>query len=261
MSEGHNIFYQNDEFHTLSLYLHGGNNNSRHGKPGKKGVSGSFCFMPQQQDSVWHIEQKVEFAHLYFSHDLLRRFAASTYQMDSRFIELQEQTFRQDTKLKQLFLPFFQAKKRLSSENAILQEQMAHEVLHHVLSRFNVFDVKCDIKFGAIQGGLSSSHRKKVIDQINDRLNEKLTIEALAKSVCLSPFHFAKMFKLSFGETPAHFINWMRVEKAKQLLKSKAPLSDISLQTGFSQQSHMTSNFKALTGMTPARYRKQLSSA
>ncbi|NQZ80556.1 MAG: AraC family transcriptional regulator [Colwellia sp.] len=50
----------------------------------------------------------------------------------------------------------------------------------------------------------------------------------------------------------------MRIDKIKVLLAGTAPLAGVSVQVGFSNQSHMSRNFKTLTGMTPARYRQAL---
>lgn len=112
-----------------------------------------------------------------------------------------------------------------------------------------------NIKVRDIKGGVSAHDMRQIHHQIMDLLSEKLTISSLAKSVNLSPFYFAKMFKISFGESPAQFINWQRIQRDKQLLKTKQSLSEISLNIGFSHQSFMRQSFKAQTGVTPAKYR------
>jgi transcriptional regulator GlxA family with amidase domain len=75
---------------------------------------------------------------------------------------------------------------------------------------------------------------------VDDYIDEKLTIDRLSIDVGLSHFHFAKIFKLSLGESPAYFINRLRIEKVKQCLKTTRKISDIVTSMGFSQQSHMT---------------------
>jgi len=106
--------------------------------------------------------------------------------------------------------------------------------------------------------GLSSFHIRQIKTVINDHLDEKLTINQLAKIINLSPFHFARMFKLSLGESPAQFITRTRVEKVKQYLKTNAHLADISAATGFCQQSHMSYQFKRMAGVTPITYRASI---
>jgi AraC family transcriptional regulator len=128
---------------------------------------------------------------------------------------------------------------------------MLYSILHHLINQYNGFGMKKD----RVKGGLSTFHIRKIKAMINDCLSERLTIDRLANEVGLSHFHFAKMFKLSLGESPAYFINRLRIEKVKQFLKTRSTISEISASTGFSQQSHMTQQFKRMTGVTPAIYR------
>jgi AraC family transcriptional regulator len=112
------------------------------------------------------------------------------------------------------------------------------------------------LKENKITGGLSPFHIKLIKETIHEKLNDKLTIDKLARMIDLSPFHFARMFKLSFGESPSNYITNFRIDKVKLLLQKEMTLADISLQTGFNQQSHMTQFLKKYTGFTPAIYRK-----
>ena len=74
----------------------------------------------------------------------------------------------------------------------------------------------------------------------------------------LSPSHFAKKFRHSTGLSLHRFINRRRVlESLEQLKSPTASLAEVSLELGFSSQSHFTRLFSSLTGLTPARYAKQ----
>lgn len=76
--------------------------------------------------------------------------------------------------------------------------------------------------------------------------------------VGISPSHFAKKFRQSTGLSLCRFINRRRILRALETLKTDAPLASIALDLGFSSQSHFTRLFSNLTGMTPAKYRKQV---
>ena len=82
----------------------------------------------------------------------------------------------------------------------------------------------------------------------------------MASVTQLSDFHFSKMFKCSFGISPAAFVTLVRIDKIKTMLKTSANtrLADISVATGFAQQSHMTQALKKQSKMTPSQYRKKL---
>lgn len=76
--------------------------------------------------------------------------------------------------------------------------------------------------------------------------------------VGLSPSHVAKKFRQSTGLSLCHFINRRRILRSLETLKTESPLVSIALDLGFSSQSHFTRVFSDLTGMTPAKYRKQV---
>jgi len=141
-------------------------------------------------------------------------------------------------------------------DSSLILEQSVTDVLYHL------FQSKLNKKTTATAhiSGLSPCHRKRVKEYIVGNYMNKITISKMAALIQLSDFHFAKMFKCSFGISPAAFVNLVRVDKIKTMLKTSAntSLADISAATGFAQQSHMTQAFKNQTGITPAQYRKML---
>jgi len=256
MDAGKEITYQRGDSHTLSLYLNGGTKNTRKNLHFSEGGPGKICLMPQHQDSTWQIKQKVEFVHLYFDDLRFKQFACETADMDVRFVELRELNFLEDPKLKELFLESFLLSRNSKDISPLFAEQSLQEVMFHLLKHYNGFSPN-EVQ---VKGGLSPHHMKQTKSFIHDSLSQKLTIEQLAQNVNLSPFHFARMFKTSFGESPANFITRTRVNKIKQQLQTSQSLVEISQASGFSQQSHMSQYFKKLTGMTPAKYRNRTTS-
>jgi AraC family transcriptional regulator len=73
----------------------------------------------------------------------------------------------------------------------------------------------------------------------------------------LSEAHFSRAFKRTFGTSPHAFVIRRRVELATQyMLQTEAPLSDIALRCGFSDQPHLCKQFRQITGHTPAAWRR-----
>ena len=92
---------------------------------------------------------------------------------------------------------------------------------------------------------------------LHERFIENLSLENIAASVGIHPTHFARAFRRHCGCTPGEYIRQLRVEFARrQLANSNRPLSEIALDSGFSDQSHFNKVFKRVTGFTPAAYRR-----
>jgi AraC family transcriptional regulator len=104
--------------------------------------------------------------------------------------------------------------------------------------------------------GLTRNQARRVLDYIESDLGRHLTLVELAGVAGLSLHHFAHMFKRTLGLSPHQYVLERRVERAKTLMReTHASLAEISLETGFSSQSHFTSAFCRLAGATPTQFR------
>ena len=112
---------------------------------------------------------------------------------------------------------------------------------------------------GAPSGGLSRERLKRVYDYVEGHLNSQLSLADLAAISCLSPYHFSRSFKQAAGIGPQRFITQRRLERAKTLMRrTNLPLALIALESGFADQSHLTSVFRREIGVTPGHYRAAL---
>lgn len=107
------------------------------------------------------------------------------------------------------------------------------------------------------RGGLSPAalHRVKLF--VEAHLARRIRVGELAQRSGLSVFYFTRAFRQSTGMTPHAYVQRRRVERARELLsQSTRSLGDIALEVGFSSQSHFTTVFRRLTGLTPALLRR-----
>jgi AraC family transcriptional regulator len=108
-----------------------------------------------------------------------------------------------------------------------------------------------------LRGGLAVWQQKKVADYIEEQLDKEISLQELAALTQLSPFHFARAFKQSFGEPPHRYQMGRRMERAKALLKVPArTVTEVALMLGYSETSSFTSAFRRLNGVTPSDYRR-----
>ena len=83
----------------------------------------------------------------------------------------------------------------------------------------------------------------------------------LADLVRLSPYHFLRSFKRSFGEPPHRHWKGRRIERAKALLANpRASITEVALDVGFSATGAFSAAFHRITGQTPTDYRRSLRS-
>ncbi len=98
----------------------------------------------------------------------------------------------------------------------------------------------------------------RIIEHINEDVSEDLSVSTLAKLAGMSASHFFRVFSTVTQDTPNQYVNKVRVNAAKVLLETTDKLlSNIATETGFCDQSHFHKTFKRITGLTPAKYRKQ----
>ena len=108
-------------------------------------------------------------------------------------------------------------------------------------------------------GGLSKLQLKRALEYIEANLDAEVHLAELSNAVGLSAFHFAKLFKESTGASPHQYLLQRRIERVKDLLRnSEMTLSEISLQAGFADQSHLTNVFRRFVGISPGKFRASL---
>jgi AraC family transcriptional regulator len=128
---------------------------------------------------------------------------------------------------------------------------LAHELLR--------LDSKTHMALPPDRGRLAAWQQKRVLDFMEEHLGEDVSLNALADLVRLSPYHFVRSFKQSFGEPPQRYWTGRRIERAKELLANpRASITDIALHVGFGGSSAFSSAFHRLTGVTPTAYRRSL---
>ena len=105
-------------------------------------------------------------------------------------------------------------------------------------------------------GRLSGRRLQRAIEHIRLHMSENVRLDDVAAAAGLSSFHFARMFKKTTGLTPHRYLMKARVERAKSLLREfEKSLTEIAIECGFCDHSHMSKVFRRLTGMAPVEFR------
>ena len=103
---------------------------------------------------------------------------------------------------------------------------------------------------------LLARHLLRAKDLIDARYGEPLDVPALARAAHLSPAHFSREFRRTFGETPHQYLLTRRMERAAALLRTTdRPVAEICFDVGLHSVGSFTTSFGRTYGMSPTAYR------
>ena len=97
---------------------------------------------------------------------------------------------------------------------------------------------------------------KAVCDFLASHATEQISLDQLGAVAGLSKYHLLRAFTRETGITPYSYLETIRIDRAKTLLKQGVTPAEAALCAGFSDQSHFTNAFKRFIGLTPGQYRR-----
>ncbi|NET47897.1 MAG: helix-turn-helix domain-containing protein [Merismopedia sp. SIO2A8] len=182
----------------------------------------------------------------FFSH-----IAQETLDQESRHLQLQPIFQMRDTHLEAI-ASMLLTETQNSNGNNLYLDSLANVLAINLLRNH----ATTQPIFPNYEGGLPPHQLRQVLDYIEAHLEQPIKLEALARLLDISQFHFSRLFKQSIGLSPYQYLIQQRVERAKHLLKTSDRLIvDIALECGFNSHSHLSKQFRQLTGVTPKAYR------
>jgi len=110
----------------------------------------------------------------------------------------------------------------------------------------------------ALEPYLSTDKQQKIapaVEYISQNYNKTITNDALAALSGMSTVYFRKLFTGVMGVSPIAYVHRLRIEKAKEMLKTDyGTLSDVAQSLGYPNLYDFSRNFKKHTGVSPSRY-------
>ena len=169
-------------------------------------------------------------------------------------IELADRAGFQDPLLTQMGLALQRELLVPTSASKLYAETAAQMFAVHLLRHY----LTTNLSITDASHKLSRQQLKQVVEYMVTSLDQDLSLDALAQQLGFSPYHFARLFRETTGESPHQFVVSKRIEAAQQLLKTAdLPLAQVAVAVGFPNQSHFSRVFKQRRGITPAQYRHE----
>jgi AraC-like DNA-binding protein len=92
---------------------------------------------------------------------------------------------------------------------------------------------------------------------IDENFADSIDLGQIADEAVFSKFHFTRLFKKIYGKTPHQYLTFVRIEKAKDFLKSGMAVHNVCYSVGFESISSFTELFKKMVGYTPSGFQIQ----
>ena len=95
-------------------------------------------------------------------------------------------------------------------------------------------------------------------DLLASEYDSRVLLAQAAREACLSEYHFHRLFRSAFGETPHGFLTRRRMERAKELLASERTVTEVCFDVGYESLGSFSSKFRALHGRSPVEFQREI---
>ena len=242
------------EFHEINISIAGEGTTQKISGSGRlistHAGAGNICLTPAGQPVSAFWEKPIDNMGIMLLPEFVRETAVENHLgAGFEFVEIYK---KEDPLLTQLGLALLDEASSDTPSGRLYADSLIQTLTLHVLKSYST----ATSLIGRLNGGLSGYKLRRVKDFIDDNLDQDLGLADLSTVASLSQFHFARAFRKSTGLTPQHYLMERRIERAKQLLANDhLPLVEVSLRTGFKNQSHFTTLFRKFTNLTPKAWR------
>lgn len=166
--------------------------------------------------------------------------------------ELPEKFRFEDALLEQLVRTLVKQFESDLPPDLLYSESLTQTLLLHLIRKYSVSPIAPERRCHAI----SEPRVGRAVEFIHASLSRTLSLAQIAFEADLNMSQFSNVFKNVMGISPHQYVLRLRVEKALALLRETTlPISEIALQTGFADQSHLTRTLRQHHGVTPRQVR------
>jgi AraC family transcriptional regulator len=216
-----------------------------------KALTGNVCLTPAGQTGAAFWNKNLDNMGILLQPDFVTQTAMENrFSNNFQFIEIYK---NEDPLVQHIGLTLLAESNAETPSGRLYADSLIQTLTLHLLKNYSTANFVAE----NTNGGLSGYKLRRVKEFIDANLEEDLSLAEIASVAGLSQYHFARAFRKSTGLTPQHYVMRQRIERAKELLaKDDLPIVEISLRTGFKNQSHFTTLFRKYTKFTPKLWRE-----
>ncbi len=215
-------------------------------------AKGDFCLTPGGMPFFARWDSDDRFVQIRISSHFLQSVAEETLDTNPDCLELIPKFKTRDPQIESIGMMLLSELQQENLGGKLYIESLVNILAVNLLRQYSTTQPRLAI----YEGGLSERQLLQVLEYINEYLDREIKLADLARLLDMSQFHFSYLFKRSLGIPPYQYLLQQRIERAKQLLMQKEQsIMDIALECGFNSHSHLSKQFRQLTGMTPKAFR------
>lgn len=213
-----------------------------------------FCLTPGESNTAWEHSGHPEILQVYLRCSVFRQAVEEMFGVDGHKADVVPQFAFTDPLLEQLAVAIISALRFGSSEDRLYIESIAQMIAVHLARQHSTRTAR---RKSDDSCNLSRPTIRRLVDYIDAHLGDDLSLDTMATEVGLNAFQLSRAFKGELGQPPHQYVLAQRIERAKDLLcNTESPIADIALAVGFSSQSHLSSCFRRVVGVSPGAFRR-----
>ncbi|KAM3116553.1 AraC family transcriptional regulator [Phormidesmis sp. 146-33] len=213
---------------------------------------GDISITPAKMPFFARWEGDDHYLHIRIASQFIQNVARESLERDCERLELLPEFRTRDPQIEAIGMMLLTELQQDNLGGRLYIDSLSNVLAVHLLRQYAAVKPALPI----YNGGLPQRQLLKVLDYINDHLDQAIKLADLAALLEMSQFHFSHLFKQAIGTSPHQYLLQQRIERAKQLLKqSNQSILDIALMCGFNSHSHLSKQFRQATGITPKAYR------
>jgi AraC family transcriptional regulator len=208
-------------------------------------VPGGIQLLPQGPSRSARIEESNDARVLSIEPTLLAQALGESWPTGS--VELTPQIGLRDSQLES-WMRALQAELEAGVRfGSLFAETVAQGLAVYLAQRYAAFPPR----LATYRGGLPKKSLHRVLQYVEDQLDENLSLLVMAEVAGISPNYFSELFSRSTSVSPHQYVLRRRIERAKRLLRDvRISIVEVSARAGFVKQSHFARLFRRMVGVT-----------